>query len=243
MKNKSLSLKIILISVLALVMAFSVTAVLWNSSASAAEGYELNIDESGTLQGITVTGSDVTVEIPSNVKKVADRAFLGKTAVAGITFADGSELTEIGESAFNNTGIKRIDLPANLQKIGVGAFSENSKLEYVTFAGNNVTEIGMSAFGKCTSLKYVVLPDNVAQIDFCKTEGSDYTGNYGGSTFNGSSAYLITKNRSRYNALMTKFEQPVNDEGDGVTIGQAVLEGSTAVVAYPVTVYYTRDGV
>lgn len=94
------------------------------------------------LTGIPlVVGANVT-RIPANIMR-------GQyTKISSLTFEAGSALTSIGEYAFNgNTSLESIVLPAELQTIGVSAFSGTSLLKTIQYrstalqpftSGNNV---------------------------------------------------------------------------------------------------------
>ena len=76
-------------------------------------------------------------------------------------------VTEIGACAFQESAVKRVVLPASLERIGDCAFYGCDRLEEVVFSvpGNaGLTEVGDSAFYGCTALKVCALPDTVRSI-------------------------------------------------------------------------------
>ena len=78
-----------------------------------------------------------------------------------MTFAEGSQLREIGERAFWNTVIAEVQIPASVQSIGKSAFYECENLQKVTFTeGSQLKEIGKDAF-LWTSLTEIEIPASV----------------------------------------------------------------------------------
>jgi len=89
-----------------------------------------------------------TLVIGKNVKKINYGAFNGCTNLTSVTFANNSNLTEIGNAAFLNTKLSSITLPDKLEVIGSYAFRE--ALNGVDlFIPSSVTTIGESAFYMC----------------------------------------------------------------------------------------------
>lgn len=78
----------------------------------------------------------------------------------GTTIPQG--ITEIGESAFQGTSLKCINLPKTLIVIGKAAF-ESSKIESVDIP-EGVNYIGDNAFWLCSNLYYVTLPTTLTII-------------------------------------------------------------------------------
>ena len=82
-----------------------------------------------------------SVFVPATVKTVGAYAFGASTAgdasmaqLKSVTFAEGSQLAEIGNFAFAKTGISDIVVPAGVEAIGENAFSgTNGTLKTVTF--------------------------------------------------------------------------------------------------------------
>lgn len=116
------------------------------------------------------------------VTSIGKRAFLGCSLLKTIELPNS--IIEIGEDAFNQSGIESIKLPHNLRKIGPGSFSW-SKLKKIEISEmtericahafrycsyldtviipNKVTSIGDGAFNRC-NLKTVVIGENVNSI-------------------------------------------------------------------------------
>ena len=90
-----------------------------------------------------------------------------KDYVNTITFAEGSNITEIDTSAFCYfSNLKNLNLPATLRTIGVDAFGSCKTLQTVVIP-ISVTRINEYAFSECGSLKKVVFKEgsNLKTID------------------------------------------------------------------------------
>ena len=112
------------------------------------------------------SGAVVSVEIGEEVTFIEGSAFEDFSALEEVTFAENSQLTEIGESAFASTGLTAVNIPASVTTIGYQAFQYCSALEEVTFAGTSqLTEIGESAFAS-TGLTAVNIPASVTTIGY-----------------------------------------------------------------------------
>lgn len=86
-------------------------------------------------------GKIASVSVPATVKSLGAYAFGASTTgdasmaqLKSVTFAEGSQLEEIGNFAFAKTGISEIVIPVGVKAIGQNAFSgDNSVLKSVTF--------------------------------------------------------------------------------------------------------------
>ena len=94
----------------------------------------------------------------------------------GVLTFMGGPLTQIPEGLFYwCEELISVTIPASVQKIDLGAFTDCWSLETVTFAeGSELTEIGESAFEGCEMLSSITLPASLKTI--------------GGSAFSGCSA-------------------------------------------------------
>ena len=72
---------------------------------------------------------------------------------------DGELICYIGDAA-------DIVIPDGVQRIGNGAFIENTNLRSVTLP-KTLNWIGQSAFAKCVNLKSITIPASVTFIDRC----------------------------------------------------------------------------
>ena len=113
-----------------------------------------------------------TVEIKSGVTHIGKNAFYGCTKLETVTFAEGSKLEAIGESAFDGCKVlSSITIPASVTSIGKKAFNscydsmKKTGLTEVTFAeGSKLETIGESAFNGCKVLSSITIPASVTSI-------------------------------------------------------------------------------
>lgn len=87
-----------------------------------------------------------SVSIPATVKSVGAYAFgssssdVAMTQLKSVTFAKGSQLETIGNSAFRATGVSDITIPAGVKSVGELAFAgNNGALKTVTFLGESAS--------------------------------------------------------------------------------------------------------
>jgi hypothetical protein len=94
-----------------------------------------------------------------------------------VTFASGSRLERIEESAFRESGLKSILIPSSVVVLGKASFRSCNSLESVTFeSGSRLERIEESAFYD-SGLESIVIPESVTFID--------------GSAFNGVSMNFV----------------------------------------------------
>ena len=112
------------------------------------------------FNGLTITG----VVIPASVTTIGDYAFSGCSSLAALSFADGSQLKTIGKEAFKGTAISgKLDyLPASLESIGYGVFSELA-ITSVTFP-ESLKSIGEYAFSGTSLSGDLTIPASVTTI-------------------------------------------------------------------------------
>ncbi|MBR5295628.1 MAG: leucine-rich repeat domain-containing protein, partial [Clostridia bacterium] len=104
--------------------------------------------------------------IPKGVTSVGKSAFYGCKALNSVTIP--ASVKEIGESAFEWTGLTGVTIPSGVTSIGKKAFFWCFSLSSVTLS-NSVTEIGDSAFYFCNDLKdvyYAGLEEDRVNISF-----------------------------------------------------------------------------
>ena len=129
-----------------------------NSTLSADGVCTINLDLS-EVTGLTqieedaFTGTNTleSISLPASVTSIGAYAFY-ETYLKSVTFAEESQLTEIGEAAFCETSIQTITVPSSVMQIGERAFKD-SGLNSITFEEESSLEsIGNSAFENCTNL-------------------------------------------------------------------------------------------
>ena len=112
-----------------------------------------------------------TIAIPAFVtstfvSSIGSRAFYNCNALETVTFAENSQLTDIGHEAFSFcVRLTTIAIPASVKTIGNNAFMRGDSLETVTFAENSqLTAIDSSAFSFCVRLTTIAIPASVTTI-------------------------------------------------------------------------------
>lgn len=131
-----------------------------------------------------------TVSLPASLTEIGDKVFKGCDKLTTVTIAEPSNLTTIGESAFDfDTSLTTINIPTSVTTIGSGAFRDCRALELdaatlpsgLTAINDSifencwkmtgsltipdgVTSIGASAFYRCEALESVAIPASVRSI-------------------------------------------------------------------------------
>lgn len=154
----SLILSIILLS----------AAVLPASAASFVENgdYKYEILSGGYLLS-GYNGSEAALTLPSTlynkpVLGISDDCFNGST-VESVEIPEG--YTTIGQRAFYNSSITKLNIPSTVESIGIMAFSSCSALANVEIAeDSSLTIIPYAAFQNCTALTSFDIPNNVTII-------------------------------------------------------------------------------
>lgn len=113
------------------------------------------------------------IELPASLTEVTGELDAGGLPAGGlfeglynlkrVTFAENSNCLEIGASAFAETGITSITIPASVTTIGRNAF-EGSALREIVIP-RTVTSIGAYAFANCDYLTDAVLGDGLRSIE------------------------------------------------------------------------------
>ena len=84
--------------------------------------------------------------------------------MSSVSFESGSLLTSIGGSAFQESGLTSITIPASVTSIGNDAFYSCNSLTSVSFeSGSQLTSIGNYAFYS-TGLTTITIPASVTSI-------------------------------------------------------------------------------
>ena len=110
------------------------------------------------------------ISIPSTynglpVKEIGDNAFAHCDSLTTVTFAEDSQLTTIGNSAFLwSTSLTEITIPASVTTIGNNAFACTSFTTINLEDCLQLTIIGYSAFSGIESLTEITIPASVTTI-------------------------------------------------------------------------------
>jgi len=121
-----------------------------------AEG-TVSIEESAFGWG----GGVGTVELPDSLEVIKESAFYHSTGLNNISF--GSNLKEIENYAFSNSGVVSLDLPKSLETMGQNAFGSCHDLKSVTF--NSKLEVEYWTFVACDNLETININDNIVWRD------------------------------------------------------------------------------
>lgn len=104
-----------------------------------------------------------SVTFPASLQKIEGHAFEDCVALEEINLS-GTNLKEIGSSAFRETGLKKVFFPASLEIIASQAFLK-TQLENVILP-ENLQEIGREAFRETAALRSVTIPDDIQKIGY-----------------------------------------------------------------------------
>lgn len=113
------------------------------------------------------------IRIPASVSTIDVQAFVNATNLQQVEFAEGSQLQIIEANAFSlTTALGRINIPASVQVIEVGAF-QGSGLREVTFEnGLPLDMIGYQVFAMTNFLQRINIPASVKVINNEAFKGS-----------------------------------------------------------------------
>lgn len=75
-----------------------------------------------------------------------------------------SNLSTIGNNAFENSGLETITIPNSVTSIGENAFAYCSSLKEVNLS-ERLSKISGGCFKECVSLKSIILPDSITTIE------------------------------------------------------------------------------
>ena len=131
-----------------------------------------------------------SVTIPASVEKISDSAFSTCTGLKSITFAQGSQLTEIGDEAFYAVNqVVNLVVPEGVKSIGQYAFAAMSKLESVTLPSTLET-VGGDWFGDLFARgKYGGAPEMLTSVNFA--DGNLNYSSYDGAVYSADGKTLI----------------------------------------------------
>lgn len=102
-----------------------------------------NVIQGGGIQKLTIA---------KEVTKLPASFCTNTENLTVIEFESGSQLTEIGKTAFYNTqALKSIDIPSTVTAIGESAFADCFSLEKIELG--QIESFGVNTFARCSSLK------------------------------------------------------------------------------------------
>ena len=78
-----------------------------------------------------------SITIPASVTSIGYNAFYENSSLTSVTFAEGSQLTSIGNYAFYSSALTSITIPASVKSIGENVFYYCNKLTEISVNGNN----------------------------------------------------------------------------------------------------------
>ena len=103
-----------------------------------------------------------SVVIPSTVKRIGDKAFMGCANLESVTWSEGIQV--IGREAFYNCGmLDKIEIPNSVTEIGDFAFYGCLSIRVLTI-GSGLNNIGNGVFYNCSGLTELVIPDGIETI-------------------------------------------------------------------------------
>jgi hypothetical protein len=106
----------------------------------------------------------VAIYIPNNVESIGKECFSTSDSAYEIVFESDSELKEIGDGAFADSGIKTIRIPSSVEKIGKKCFQMCESIrEFVFDSDSELNKIGNRAFSK-SGLKSIRISNNFQKI-------------------------------------------------------------------------------
>lgn len=107
------------------------------------------------------------VNIPAKISVIPEEAFYFCTSLQSIELPEG--LTEIGECAFEMSGLSAVNFPSTLEQISQNAFGKTN-IESVVLP-ESLTSIGQFAFYSCEKMKSVNIPGKVYGIHISTFNG------------------------------------------------------------------------
>lgn len=118
--------------------------------------YPGNVDFYGVNdagQNNVIQGGGITkLTIAKEVTKLPDSFCTDTENLTVIEFESGSQLTEIGKTAFYNTrALRSIDIPSTVTSIGESAFADCFSLEKIELG--QIESLGQNTFARCSSLE------------------------------------------------------------------------------------------
>ncbi len=112
-----------------------------------------------------------SLKLPASLQTIGKRAFAFNDALTKLTFAKGTQMTEIGEGVFEACmRLTELKVPDSVKVIGVSAFANCAALTKVDL-GNGVTEIRDKAFMFDRAIRTLTAPDTLVSFGEKMLEG------------------------------------------------------------------------
>ena len=176
---------------------------------------------------INYIGNETKLTIPDDITELNCFALSDCYNITSVTFGENSQLTSIGDGAFNwCESLESITIPDSVTSIGEGAFCCCAKLTSITipdgvksignhaFAGcsalesaiisEGVKSIGDNAFYNCTNLVNVSLPDSLTSISF-----NTFYGCTNLQTYDDGTAYYLGNSENHYLVLVSVISKEI----------------------------------
>ncbi|HEY3860560.1 MAG TPA: leucine-rich repeat domain-containing protein [Verrucomicrobiae bacterium] len=186
-------------------------------------------------------GHWTSVTIPYTVATIGDEAFFECTSLTNIASVDNPDFTSIGDSAFAScSALASMPMPATLTNIGTSAFAQ-SGLTNVTIPGSvnkvgdfafdscggltnatissGVTSIGVYAFDNCGALATVTIPSTVTNIE---VPSFSQCGKLSAITVDPANPYYSSMNGSLFDKGQTALFRYVGSSAASFTIPESV---------------------
>lgn len=148
------------------------------------------------------------INLPGTLKKIETGTFIACTSLREILIPRG--VTEIGGSAFEDSGLEVLALPEGFRKVGDYAFEFCDRLVQVTIP-SSVTDIGFEAFYGCDALTEVYYKGDPAGWAAIRI---------------GDDNFALTDARIRFDRVASPAISRLDDMGDGVRITWDQVEGA-----------------
>ena len=175
------------------------------------------------VTAIVYTPSTVTeICVPATITDI-EKAFVGAPNLETVTFASGSQLTQVSSRAFFGCKkLKTVKLPTGVTEIGSEAFFDCTQLETVELP-DSVTTISWGAFRDCSNLKSINLPQNLTEIGwnaFLNCSSIEQISIPASVTALGDNAF----GGCRFSSFTVDAQSPLFTTIDGVIYNQEVTE-------------------